>query len=116
MIILAPSDVAPLIARGIKEALDGKWAVTRLAELRASGQRATAVVQWLPDQSGNGFVFIVKIRREDGTIEAPPEPTYADCDEPAPVGSSRCCRGRGHPGDHYASPSEGWAQKGGSRS
>jgi len=38
-----------------------------------------------------------------------------DCNEPAPVGNARCCRGRGHEGNHCASPTEGWAQKGSSR-
>ncbi len=42
----------------------------------------------------------------------PPE----DCGDPAPLGDSRCIRGKGHAGDHCASPSEGWAQKGSPRS
>ncbi len=78
MIILAPDDVAPLIARGIKEALDSdEWAVARLAELRADGERATAVVQWAPAPapSSSGFAFAVKIRRADGSIESPPAPS-----------------------------------------
>lgn len=75
MIMLVPNDVAPLIALGIKLALDGDdLAVMRLAELRAAGERATAVVQWTPAPAGPGFVFALKIRRADGALETPTAP------------------------------------------
>jgi hypothetical protein len=74
MIMIVPTAVAPLIALGIKQALDGdELAVMRLAELRAAGERATAVVQWVPAGSG-GFAFTVKIRRADGSLEVPTSP------------------------------------------
>lgn len=79
MIMIVQNDEAPLIALGIKQALDSdEWAVSRLAQLRAAGERATACVQWyraIPV----GFVFEVKVRRADGSLESQPRPELATC-------------------------------------
>lgn len=46
------------------------WAVARLAELRANGEKASARVVWVPHPIGTAFA--VQVRRASGEIEHAP--------------------------------------------
>ena len=65
--------------RILREVNSDDWAIVRVAELRAAGEKATFRIEW-KEVAGRRH-YAVTIRRADGSIERPPPADDSLCPE-----------------------------------